>query len=66
MKTFRLPVTWEMYGVVEVEAESLEEAIWLAENPDSDVELPAIRDYINESFKVQRDMLKTMPWLNER
>ena len=27
MKKFKIPVTWEVYGTIEIEADSLEEAI---------------------------------------
>ena len=47
MKTWKIPVTWEMCGIVEVEANTLEEAMELA--LDNDVELPE-GDYVDDSF----------------
>jgi hypothetical protein len=48
MKTYKLPVLWQMYGYVEVTAESLEDAIDIAENESN---LPE-GDYIEASFEV--------------
>ena len=50
MKTFKLPVTWEMCGIVEVEAESLEDAI-ANFDPHTD-ELPAEPQYVDGSFQL--------------
>ncbi len=47
-KTFKLPVTWELYGTVEVKAASLEEAI---QNFDPvDHEFPSNPQYVDGSF----------------
>lgn len=51
---FKLPCTWEMYGVIEVEADSLEEAVSIAE--DDDTPLPAESTYVDASFNVDLDM----------
>ena len=32
MKKFKIPVTWEVYGTIEIEADSLEEAIQKFDN----------------------------------
>ena len=48
MKTYRVPVVWQMYGYVQVEAESMSEAIHEAlAGP-----LPMDGDYIEDSFEV--------------
>lgn len=49
-KKFKLPVTWEMYGIVEVEAESLEAALdYFNENSDN-IPLPDDKEYVDASF----------------
>lgn len=55
MAKFRLPVVWEMYGVVEVEAESLEAAVdYFKENSD-DIPLPTEFHYVDASFALSCD-----------
>ena len=50
MAKFYLPVSWEVCGVVTVEAANLEEAIeYFNENTD-EIELPAENDYVDGSF----------------
>jgi hypothetical protein len=48
MKTYKVPVVWQMYGYVEVEAESLSKAIDKA----YDAPLPDNGDYVEGSFDV--------------
>ena len=48
MKTYRVPVVWQMYGYVEVQAESMSEAQREAMNAP----LPIDGDYIEGSFEV--------------
>jgi hypothetical protein len=48
MKTYRVPVVWQMYGYVEVQAESMVEAA----NVAMDAPLPIDGDYIEGSFEV--------------
>lgn len=50
MKTYKIPVVWQMYGYVEVEAESLDEAIQKAQ----DAPLPD-GSYVEGSFEVDGD-----------
>lgn len=50
MKTYTIPVTWECYGCMEIEASSLDEAIEMAEDaclPDG--------EYLEGSFRIARD-----------
>lgn len=49
-RIWKVPVSYEMYGIVDVEAETLEEAIEIAET-DPYIELPD-GDYIEDSWKV--------------
>jgi len=53
-KYYEIPCTWEVYGTLEIEADSLEEAIELAERDDSP--MPDDSDYVDGSFQVERDI----------
>lgn len=46
----KLPVTWEVCGLVEVEANSIEEAIEYFNQNASDIELPENPEYVDGSF----------------
>jgi hypothetical protein len=48
MKTYKIPVVWQMYGYVEVEADSMVEATLVA----MDAPLPDDGSYIEGSFEV--------------
>lgn len=50
MKTFRIPCNWTMYGLMEVEADNLEEAIQMAYDATN---LPD-GDYLTDSFDVDQ------------
>lgn len=50
MKTWKIPCIWQMYGYLEIEANTLEEAIKKAY--DADRGLPDDGDYIENSFEV--------------
>ena len=52
MKTFKIPVVWQMYGVMHIEAESLEEAkekAFAGETPLPD------GNYIDDSMEVDNE-----------
>ena len=53
-KYYEIPCTWEVYGTIEIEADSLEEAIELAERDDSP--MPDDSDYVDGSFQIDRDI----------
>lgn len=53
-KTFRIACDWEVYGTMVIEADSLEEAVKIAE--DNDDPLPTDDEYIDGSFKVNKEM----------
>lgn len=53
MKEYRIPVCWMMYGFEDVRANSLEEAIEIAENAPG---LP-YGEYIDGSFEVDVDAI---------
>jgi len=51
MKTYKIPVVWQMYGYVNVVAESMAEAVLIAE----DGPLPTDASYVEGSFEVDHD-----------
>lgn len=50
--TYKLPVTWEVYDTVEIEATSLEEAVEIFEETKDDIELPNNPEYVDGSFQL--------------
>ena len=58
MKKFKIPVTWEVYGTIEIEADSLEEAIQKFDDVEINGEghnLPLENCYIDGSFYREED-----------
>ncbi len=53
MKTYKVPVVWQMYGYVEVEADSMVEATLVA----MDAPLPDDGNYIEGSFEVDESAI---------
>jgi 3-phosphoglycerate kinase len=51
MKTWKIPVTWEVYGTVEIEAETLDEAIKIFDETEDEISLPTDSEYVDASFK---------------
>ena len=49
-EVFKIPVYWEMYGEVDITAESIEEAIQLFDKTVHDIELPTEQSYLDGSF----------------
>ena len=58
MAKFAVAVSWEVCGVMDIEAESLDEAIRIAKE-DQDLPLPD-GDYIDGSFRVDSQMSEEM------
>lgn len=52
MKNWRIPVVYQMAGVVEVEANTLAEAIRIAEDPNEEIPLPDDGEYLDGSWEV--------------
>lgn len=50
MQVFKIPVTWEMYGTVVIEANNLEEAIKIFDETEADIDLPE-SSYVEDSFR---------------
>ena len=45
-----MPVTWEMCACIEVEADTLDEAMKIAEDPDGKIPLPTNGSYVDGSW----------------
>ena len=58
MKTYKIPVSWTVTATMEIDAESLEDAILKAE----DASLPTDPDYLEGSFSVDHACIE---YLNE-
>jgi len=57
MKLFKIPVFWQMYGYMDIEAETLEEAT--QEAYSSERPLPD-GDYVDGTFDVDEDIVEDM------
>ena len=55
IKTFKIPVSWEMCGFVKVDATSLEEAIRYALEHQDEFKLTEDGNYIDASFEIASD-----------
>lgn len=55
MPTFRIPVTWSVYGHYEIEAQSLQSAIVKAE----DLCLPE-GDYLDDSLEIEHECIEKL------
>lgn len=59
MKTFTIPVTYQMGGEYKVEADTLQDAIDLVNNAEPPYEsLPEGAEYVDDSMEIDRDVLK--------
>jgi hypothetical protein len=50
-KIYEIPVTWEVYGKVEVEATSIKEAYEKVKKDEEDMALPTESYYVDGTFK---------------
>lgn len=64
METYKISVTWESFGEAEIEAENLEEALDKAEADVDEIPLPRA-NYVDGSFKIDRDMSKYLNMIEE-
>ena len=55
MKTWKIPVVWQMMGYIEVEAGTLAEAIKIAKDDNNSVLLPHNGEYLDESWEVDME-----------
>lgn len=59
MKTFKIPVSWEVCATIEVVAETAEEALRLAnekEDSKNPYSLPKENEYVDGSFEIEQDI----------
>lgn len=55
MKTWKIPVTWEISGIAKIEAETLEEAMRMVSEDCDHIKLPTNGEYVNASFGLASD-----------
>ena len=60
MKTWKIPVTWEVCGFVHLEANTLEEAMEQARDEDGVIPLPTESDYVDGSWRVTEEDTETV------
>lgn len=56
-QTYKIPVVYQMWGLVDVEATSLEEAVKYAKNHIDELPLPKIASYIDESYEIDEEAI---------
>ena len=56
LKVYKIPCSWQVYGIINVEAESWNEAIEKAEADDTP--LPTESEYIMSSFEIDYEMIE--------
>ena len=71
MKKFSIPVTWEVWDKIEVEAENIEEAIQYVKDNLDTIPLGSEPEYIDGSYKIEdgnngeSDIEETVCYLKE-
>lgn len=55
MKEWRIPVKWEMYGTVSIEADTLAEAIDIAKDEEGVIPLPDDGVHVYKSWQLDFD-----------
>lgn len=71
MKKFSIPVTWEVWDKIEVEAETIEEAIQYVKDNLDTIPLGSEPEYIDGSYKIEdgnngeSDIEETVCYLKE-
>ena len=66
MKTWKIPVVWQEMGVVEVEADTLAEAIKIARDDDGIIPIPDNGEFLDGTWEVDcedEDYLRE--WYND-
>lgn len=63
MATFKIPVEWTSYGTVDVEADTIEEAIAYAHANKDELPLPDHGEYMEDSYQINDDE-EFIKWLN--
>lgn len=54
-KYWKIPVTWEVCGVVEVEGKTIEEALENFNKTEDEIGLPDDAEYVDDSFRLSND-----------
>ncbi len=54
-KKYMIPVTFEMCGMISIEADSAEKAIELAEEHLDELPIPAYREYVDGSYAITKE-----------
>lgn len=49
---WKIPVTWEMYACIDVEANTLDEAMKIGSDPNEEIPLPADGSYVDGSWRL--------------
>lgn len=59
---FKVPVTYEVYGVVEVEAESIDDLMKKLDDTDfvNEMPLPDNPDYVDGTYSIDKDTLEVL------
>jgi hypothetical protein len=52
MKTYKVPVVYQMFGYVEMEADSIDDAVKKVHNNIDSIPLPYDADYVEGSFEI--------------
>ena len=55
MKKWEIPVTWEVFGKVVVEADTLVEAMHIARDEEEILPLPDESDYVDGSWRITEE-----------
>lgn len=64
-KTWKVPVTWEVCGEVDIEANSLEEAVEIFKEKSDEISLPEQSFYVDDSFKLTTDNIEEIKVMTE-
>lgn len=64
INTYEIPVTWEVYATVKIEATSLEEAVAIFEETKDDIPLPTDTEYVDDSFHMTTEDINKIRNIN--
>lgn len=60
MKTWKIPVTWEVYATIEVEADTIEDAMEIARGESGEIPCPTDHDYVDGSWRLTTEDVDEM------